>query len=111
MRSWLRRSLVDVVPRDQRDSPSALRRRRLVTAAFVVLGAIVLGLSLRIEPGSPLFYVGTLGLAAIWAVGAFVSGPLHLGRSSPRSPSGWDWPASSSPAGSWSVRSTGSNAR
>lgn len=78
--SWLRRSLVDVVPRDQRDSPSALRRRRLVTVGFVVLGAIVLGLSLRIEPGSPLFYVGTLGLAAIWAVGAFVSGPLHLGR-------------------------------
>jgi len=84
VRSWLERSLVDVVPREQRDSPGALRRRRLVTVGFVVLGAIVLGLSLRIEPGSGWFYPATLGLAAVWAVGAFASGPLHLGRISHR---------------------------
>ncbi len=80
MSNWVRRSLWDVVPRDQRDSGAALRRRRLVTAGFVALGAVVLGLSLRIEPGSVWFYPATLGLAAIWTVGAFVSGPLHLGR-------------------------------
>ena len=80
MRTWLQRALWDVVPRDHHDSPSALRRRQLVTMAFVVLGGTVLGLSLRIEPGSPWFYPATLGLALVWTVGAFASGPLHLGR-------------------------------
>jgi len=80
VRDWLQRSLWDVVPRDHRDSPAALRRRQLVTIAFVVLGGTLLGLSLRIEPGSPWFYPATLGLAVVWTVGAFASGPLHLGR-------------------------------
>lgn len=78
--TWLRRALWDVVPRDHRATPAALRHRQLVTAGFVVLGGIVLGLSLRIEPGSAWFYPATLGLAVVWAVGAFASGPLHLGR-------------------------------
>ena len=48
---------------------------------MVVIGAVVLGFSLRIDPGEHhLFYVSTLGLAAVWVVGAFASGPLHLGR-------------------------------
>jgi membrane protease YdiL (CAAX protease family) len=78
--TWLRRALWDVVPRDHRATPAALRRRQLVTAAFVVLGGIVLGLSLRIEPGSAWFYPATLVLAGVWTVGAFASGPLRLGR-------------------------------
>ena len=77
---WVRRALWDVVPRDHRQDPRALRRRQLVTVGFVVLGAVLLGLSLRIDPGSRWFYPATLGLAAVWAVGAFASGPLHLGR-------------------------------
>lgn len=77
---WVRRSLWDVVPRDHRQSDAALRRRQVVTVAVVVIGAIVLGFSLRIEAGNPLFYPATLVLAAVWAAGAFVSGPLHLGR-------------------------------
>lgn len=80
LEAWLRRALWDVVPRDQRDTPRGLRRRRAVTVGFVLLGALVLGLSLRIEPGSRWFYASTLGLASVWAVGAFVSGRLHLGR-------------------------------
>jgi uncharacterized protein len=80
VRAWLQRSLWDVVPRDHRESSSALRRRQLVTLGFVVLGAVVLGLSLRIEPGSVWFYPATFGLALVWVVGAFASGPLHLGR-------------------------------
>lgn len=80
MRAWLQRSLWDVVPRDHRESPAALHRRQLVTAAFVAVGGTVLGLSLRIEPGSPWFYPATFGLALVWVVGAFASGPLHLGR-------------------------------
>ena len=35
---------------------------------------------MRIEPGNPLFYPATFALAGVWAVGAFASGPLHLGR-------------------------------
>ena len=80
MRTWLERSLWDIVPRDHRETPRALRRRQLVTIGFVLLGAAVLGVSLRIEPGSVWFYPATFGLAAVWALGAFVSGPLHLGR-------------------------------
>ena len=80
VRSWLQRTLWDVVPRDHRESPTQLRRRQLVTLAFVVLGGAVLAFSLRIEPGSALFYPATLVLALVWTVGAFASGPLHLGR-------------------------------
>ncbi len=76
----LRRALWDVVPRDHRDTLPVLRRRQVVTAAVVVVGGVILGLSLRIEPGSPWFYPATLALAAVWTLGAFASGPLHLGR-------------------------------
>jgi membrane protease YdiL (CAAX protease family) len=82
---WVRRALWDVVPRDHRQSTAELRRRQLVTAAFVVAGGVVLGLSLRIEPGSAWFYPATLLLAAVWVAGAFASGPLHLGRVDTRS--------------------------
>ena len=77
---WLRRSLWETVPRDHRESPARLRRRQWLTGAFALLGAVMVGVTLRIEPGSPWFSPATLGLAAVWIVGAFASGPLHLGR-------------------------------
>ena len=80
MSEWLRNALWDQVPRDHRDTPQAHRRRQVVTGLVVVLGGIVLGLSLRLDPGSPAFYAGSLTLSAVWATGAFASGPLHLGR-------------------------------
>lgn len=80
VRAWIERSLWDVVPRDHRDDPRALRRRRVVTASVVVLGAVILGLLLRVEKGSATFVVLSLVLAGVWTVGAFASGPLHLGR-------------------------------
>ena len=80
MRSFVRRSLFEQVPRNQRDTDAALRRRQVVAVLVVLVGAIVLGLSLRIEPGNAWFYPATFGLAAVWAVGAFASGRLHLGR-------------------------------
>ncbi len=80
VRRAVRQTLWEKVPRDHRESERNLRRRQLVTAAFVVLGAVLLALSLRIRPGNALFYPATLGLAAVWTVGAFTSGPLHLGR-------------------------------
>lgn len=80
VRGWVRRTLWDVVPRDHRETDAALRRRQLVTAGVVLLGAILLGVSLRIEPGSTWFYPATLALAVLWTAGAFAAGPLHLGR-------------------------------
>lgn len=78
--AWARRSLWDVVPRDHREAPADLRRRQWITVGFGAVGAVVLGASLHLEPGSPWFYPATLALAAVWVVGAFCSGPLHLGR-------------------------------
>ncbi len=80
MRTWIRRSLWDVVPRDQRDTEAAFRRRQVVAATVVLIGALVLGWSLRIEPGSDLFYLAAVALAGVWAAGAVLSGRLHLGR-------------------------------
>ncbi|GAA4809660.1 CPBP family intramembrane glutamic endopeptidase [Nocardioides caeni] len=80
MRRWVSRSLWDVVPRDQRDTVEVLRRRQWVTVGVVLLGAVMLAISLRIEPGNVWFYPAALAMAAVWAVGALLSGPLHLGR-------------------------------
>jgi membrane protease YdiL (CAAX protease family) len=57
-----------------------MRRRRLVVLATIVLGALALGLSLRLQPGDTAFYPATFALAGVWVVGALVSGPLRLGR-------------------------------
>jgi len=67
-------------PRDHRDTTQVLRRRQIVCALVILAGAGVLAWSLRIEPGSVWFYPATFALAAVWTVGAFLSGPLHLGR-------------------------------
>jgi membrane protease YdiL (CAAX protease family) len=77
----LRHTLWDMTPRDHRQSDRDFRRRKLVSAGVVVIGALVLAFALRrTEPGSVQFYGATLLLAAVWALGAFASGPLHLGR-------------------------------
>ncbi|MDQ1321389.1 MAG: family intrarane metalloprotease [Actinomycetota bacterium] len=56
-----------------------VRRRQVVVCVVLVAGAVLLGLSLRSTPGDASFYWLTLALAATWAAGAFLSGPLHLG--------------------------------
>lgn len=56
------------------------QRRRLVTLVTLIVGAAVLGIGMRQEPGDPLFYALTGVLALVWFVGAFASGPLRLGR-------------------------------
>ena len=85
MLSWVRRALWDVVPRDHREPSTALRRRQLTVLSVAVVGAVVLGFSLRVEPGSTSFYWWTLALAGVWVVAAIAAGPLHLGRISYRS--------------------------
>ncbi len=85
-------SLSRQVPRDHRQDPRDFRRRQLVTVLFVLLGGGVLSFSLRIQPGSSTFYVSTFLLAVVWAVGAFASGPLHLGRIDTGRPGSADHP-------------------
>jgi membrane protease YdiL (CAAX protease family) len=82
----VRRSLWTVTPRDHRQAPGQFRRRQFVTVVAGVVGAGVLAWSLRIEPGNAWFYPATLALAAVWTLGAFASGPLHLGRIGLREP-------------------------
>lgn len=62
------------------EQPAAQVRRRVVAAATLVIGAVVLALALRIPPGDDDFYLAALGLAAVWGTGALLSGPLHFGR-------------------------------
>jgi CAAX protease family protein len=63
----------------QQEWPAVVRRRRIVVCVVLVAGALLLGYSLRSKPGDQTFYWLTLGLAAVWTLGAFLSGPLHLG--------------------------------
>lgn len=80
LEEFLRASLVVPVPRDHRQNRRDFRRRQVTTGTVTVLGAAVLAWGLNVEPGSRWFYVATLALAAVWSIGAFASGPLHLGR-------------------------------
>lgn len=61
------------------EPPRVVLYRRIVVAITLVVGALVLGLSLRQTPGDPNFYWLTLALAGVWAGGSLLSGPLHLG--------------------------------
>jgi membrane protease YdiL (CAAX protease family) len=74
----IRRGVVNVaVP--QNEAPSVVRRRRIIVAFVIVFGAAALSFALRSHPGQPSFYWWSLTLAGVWALGAFLSGPLHLG--------------------------------
>ncbi|KAA0022203.1 CPBP family glutamic-type intramembrane protease [Antrihabitans cavernicola] len=76
----LRAALVDKVERDHQESDRAFLRRRIVVGITLVIGAVLLGISLSVEPGEAKFYPLTIGVAAVWIIGGFLSGPLHLGR-------------------------------
>lgn len=71
---------VDRVHRDHRQSDAEFRRRRIVVAITLIVGATLLGLSFATQQGEPAFYSLTIGLAATWVIGSLVSGPLHLGH-------------------------------
>jgi hypothetical protein len=74
----LRRAITNVaVPHNE--PPAVVLRRRIVVGVTLLAGAAVLGISLRSTPGASNFYWLTLALAAVWIVGAFISGPIHLG--------------------------------
>ena len=74
--SWL----VEKVPRDHMEPDEAFGRRRRVVTGVTAAGAGLLGVSLSTKPGSWQFYATSAGVAAVWVVGGFASGPLHLGH-------------------------------
>lgn len=80
LRHFLHAALVRRVPREHRDTPAELRRRQVVCALTLVVGAVVLGLGLNAEPGDPRFLLLTGVLALVWTVGAVLAGRLRLGR-------------------------------
>lgn len=80
LQAFTRAALFEPVPRDHWQADSAVRRRRIVAAVTLVIGGALLAIGLRIPPGDPSFYGVTLALAAVWTIGAFASGPLHLGH-------------------------------
>lgn len=80
IRSFIRASLIDPVKESNEETAAPTRRRRIVVAISLVLGATALGAALNVEPGEPRFYFATLGVAAIWTIGALASGPLSRGR-------------------------------
>lgn len=85
---FLRAALVTPVPRDHHQSDRQFLRRRIVSGVTLLVGSLVLGYGLTREPGSNDFYVATVALAVVWTIGAFASGPLHLGYAHTRSGQG-----------------------
>lgn len=73
------RGIATTVAVPHHEPPSTVLRRRIVVAVILVIGGALLGYSLTRPPGDESFYWLTLALAAVWALGAFASGPLHLG--------------------------------
>jgi membrane protease YdiL (CAAX protease family) len=78
---WLAeaKDIVSACPVPHHEAPGVIRRRRIVVAIVLVIGAALLGYSLTRPPGDASFYWLTLALAGVWAAGALASGPLHLG--------------------------------
>lgn len=73
-------SLIDQVERDHQQTDQQFRRRRIVVAVTLVIGAVLLGISLSVRPGDDIFYLLTVLVACTWVGGALLSGPLHLGH-------------------------------
>ena len=82
---FLEAALAAPVERDHRQSDRMFRWRRGVAAVTLVCGAVLLGVSLSLDPGDSRFYLATTALAGVWTVGSFASGPLHLGWARTRS--------------------------
>jgi uncharacterized protein YbjT (DUF2867 family)/membrane protease YdiL (CAAX protease family) len=79
LKRWIPMSLTHQVPVKHDESLAVVRRRRRVVGATSVVGAGLLGFGLSTKPGSGAFYGATLATAAVYTVGGFASGPLHLG--------------------------------
>ncbi|CAL8967551.1 hypothetical protein TESS_TESS_00176 [Tessaracoccus sp. O5.2] len=79
-RAFLAAALLHPVERTRVETPGQRLRRLVVVALTIVAGAVALGFALAIPPGESEFYLATVGVAALWVVGALASGPLYLGE-------------------------------
>jgi membrane protease YdiL (CAAX protease family) len=61
------------------EPPGVITRRKVFVSVVLLIGAALLGYSLSRSPGDNSFLWLTLALAGVWAIGSFVSGPLHMG--------------------------------
>jgi membrane protease YdiL (CAAX protease family) len=77
---FIRASLITPVPRNHWETDAAIRRRRVVSAITLAVGAVLLGMSLSLPPGDDRFYLYTMLLAATWAIGSFASGKMYMGQ-------------------------------
>ena len=73
------RDIVSTVGVPHHEPPAVILRRRIGVTVVLVIGGALLGYALTRRPGDESLYWLTRALAAVWALGAFVSGPLHLG--------------------------------
>src|SRR5690606_13412824 len=64
-----------------RPMSAARQRRRGWVVATLVVGAALLAFTLGLEPGNDLFLVAGFAMAAVWAGGALLSGPMPVGHS------------------------------
>jgi membrane protease YdiL (CAAX protease family) len=73
------RGIATTVAVPHHEPPTTVRRRRIAVVVVLLIGGALLGYSLTRKPGDSSFYWLTLALAGVWTLGAFASGPLHLG--------------------------------
>ena len=73
------RGIATTVAVPHHEPPTTVGRRRIIVTVVLVIGGALLGYSLTRRPGDESFYWLMLALAAVWGLGAFASGPLHLG--------------------------------
>ena len=52
LQAFVHAALVEPVPRDDTESEARFRRRRIVAVVTLIIGAVLLGWALRIEPAS-----------------------------------------------------------
>lgn len=78
VRDEVRRAVVNVAG-PYHEATAVVLRRRIVVVVVLALGVAVLTVSMTRQPGQASFYWLTFALALVWAIGARVSGPVHLG--------------------------------
>lgn len=71
--------IITNVAKPYHEPRSVVARRRIIVAVVLLAGAGLLGFMHTKQAGESEFYGVALLLAAVWAVGAWISGPLHLG--------------------------------
>jgi len=58
-------------------NPTEQRHRRAVALSALIVGAALIGATLRVERGSATFYIAGYALAAVWVVAALLSLPIR----------------------------------